>query len=64
MNTSGVNPETENESMRPQKPYDLTKLDPGELECLLHKRPDLRREIFAEANRREGRMDENSIRID
>ena len=52
MNTSGVNPETENESMRSQKPYDLAALDPDELEALVHKRPDLRREIFAEANRR------------
>jgi hypothetical protein len=34
------------------KPYDLTALDPLELEALLHKRPDLRKDIFAEANRR------------
>jgi hypothetical protein len=34
------------------RPYDLTGLDPFQLEDLLHKRPDLRKEIFEEANHR------------
>lgn len=34
------------------KPYDLKSMLPDELEALLLKRPDLRKEIFEEANRR------------
>jgi hypothetical protein len=37
-----------------KRPYDLATLDPLELEALLLKRPDLRKEIFEEANRRIG----------
>lgn len=36
-----------------KKPYDLTTMLPDDLDALLLKRPDLRKEIFAEADRRE-----------